>query len=225
MQVIGTEAARTSYIVAWEEIRPLSGITPNVLVPALTERYQFRFPPEPARSWVDSLSRVSEFRGGVFEYDGRQIPVLGIIIYSDAIAVECYHTDDSEIVMNDLMQWSRELGFRDPVRPLKKLYMSKLVAKFDTDLEGLFGRWSELQALMVNPATAHYGNISPFGALHLEFRSDAQKIVNAALVSNYVFERRLNEGYSENRYVCVAPLSTPEHIAFLERVEALAKPN
>jgi hypothetical protein len=225
MQIIGTESARVSYLVSWEEIRPLNGIPQTVLLPALVERYQFRFPPEPARNWAEAQSRITEFRGGVFESAGRQIPVLGIIAYSDALAVECFQTDDAEIVMADLMQWARDMGFRESVRPLKKLYVSRLVAKFDEDLEGLFGRWAELKALMIDPATAHYGDISPFGAFRIEFRSDANKIQNSTLLSNFIFERRNNEDYAENRYLCIAPLSSPEHKAFLEKVEALARPN
>lgn len=76
---------------------------------------------------------------------------------------------------------------------------------------------------MVKPTTAHYGDISPFGAFRFEFKSDPRKVSNTVLFSNYAFERRYNEDYSENRYVCSAPLSTAEHKQFLERVEALAR--
>lgn len=220
MQIIGTEAGRTSYLLAWEEIRPLAGMAPSVLVAALTERYGFRYPPEQPRSWAEAQNRVTEFRGGVFEFGGRQIP-MAIIAYSDAIAVECMNTDDSDAAMDDLMQWSREIGFRDFIRPPIKLYMSKLVVKFETELERLFKNWNELKSLMVQPAIAHYGNVEPFGAIHIEFRSDSRKIYNSFLVSNYIFERRTNEEYAENRYVCTAPLSTSEHIALLGKLENL----
>lgn len=221
MQIVGTESGRTSYLLAWEEIRPLGGITPGVLVPALTERYKFRYPPEHPRTWAEAQNRVSEFRGGSFEYGSRQIPVA-IIAYSDALGVECANTDDSDVVMDDLMKWARELGFREFIRPPVKLYVSKVVVKFDTELERLFKNWSELKSLMVEPASNHYGDIQPFGFARFDFRADSRKVVNSYLVSAYDFERRANEDYSENRYVCTAPLSTGEHFTFLERLEKLA---
>jgi hypothetical protein len=223
MQLIGTETGIASLILAWEEIRPLSLIPMNVVGAALTERYKFQYPPAQYRNYAEAQAAVHEFRSGALEHQDRLISVLGIIIYSDAIAVECSNTDDADIVLDNLMAWARGLGFREFIRPPQKLYGSRLVAKFDLPLERLFGISNDLISLMAASAESHYGSIQPFGMLNINFRADNRKVANSNLFSHFSFERRMNEPYDENRFVCSAPLSTSEHLTLLGQIEGLAK--
>jgi hypothetical protein len=80
---------------------------------------------------------------------------------------------DTEIILSDLLELARQLGFREPQRAPKKVYRSQMVVKFDRPgVEEALKKWNAMRSLLLGTAERHYGTIDRFGALRIEFRSD-----------------------------------------------------
>lgn len=198
-------------------------MTVTLSVAALVGRYRFQFPPSLDRPWKEIEGTILEFREGFLETAEALIAISQLDLYSDGLGVQCNNTEDAETVVNDLVSWAQETqGFRPFIRPPLKLFFSQIIVRFEKPIEGLFDKWAQIQRLLSEPIRKHYGIDQPASVNTLSFKCDPMTVLHANLMSEFGIERRVNEKFAEDRYFCKAPLPTSEHVALLERIEALA---
>jgi len=219
VKFIGPSGGRCVKLFAWEEVRPLHGITPSILVPAVAARFNFQFlPPAPV-----PMDAVVKFADGSIEIDGALIPIQKFDLYSDGYAVECSQTDDAKRVSDEVFNWAKtDLAYREFVRPPKIIYQSQVIVEFASGFENLFKTWKRIQSILNESVQNRYGFDQDVSAYRVQWRGDAQTIVNNVLVSDFWIERKAGEPYSSNRWLCTGPLPMIDWLALLEVIENLA---
>jgi hypothetical protein len=219
VKLIGNNGGRCIKLFAWEEVRPPHGITASILVPAVAERFHFQFKPA---SPVPP-DTVVKFADGSIEIDGALIPIQKLDFYTDGFATECSQTDDAKLVSDEIVKWAQtDLGYKDFIRPPKVLFQSQVIVEFKPGFEKLFSAWKKLQGILSTAVQQRYGFSQKVDLFRLQWRADAQTVVNNILVSDFWIERKLSEPHTSNRWVCTGALPTNEWIALLETIEGLA---
>jgi hypothetical protein len=222
MRFVGPLEGRFALQFPWEEVRPFQGATINLSVNALLAKYNFKYPPNLDRLWAEVENSVLEFREGYVFLGTEMQAVNALRIYTDGLQVQCATTEAAEKVVDELIAWGRDtLGYRDFVRPPRRIHSSEIVVIFERPIERLFAKWQALHSLFAQPLSEHYGvgqDIAPF---RLMWRSDIATTPRANMLTEIVIERRANEPYTERRFYCSAPLPTMEFVALLEKLEKL----
>jgi hypothetical protein len=219
VKFIGPNGGRCVKLFSWEEVRPLRGTTPNILVSVIVERFHFQFKP----TVPVPPDTVINFADGSTDIDGALIPIQKLDIYTDGFAVECMQTEDAKSVSDEIVKWAQtDLGYRDFVRPPKVIFQSQVVVEFAPEFENLFKAWKKLQSLLNDSVQNRYGFNQNVDVYRLQWRGDAHTVVNNTLVSDFSVERKVSESHGLNRWVCTAPLPTDEWLALLESIEKLA---
>jgi hypothetical protein len=222
VKFIGPNGGRCLKLFSWEEVRPLHGITPTILVSAITERFHFQFKP----ALPVPPDTVVKLADGSIEINGALIPIQKFDIYTDGFAVECAQTDDAKLVSDEIVSWAQtDLGYRDFVRPPKIVYQSQVVVEFVPEFENLFKAWKIIQGILNESVQNRYGFSQDVDVYRVQWRGDAHTIVNNMLVSDFWIERKAAEPHSSNRWVCTAPLPMIDWLAMLEVIENLALSN
>lgn len=224
MKLIGPEVGRYILIFPWEEVRPFSGMGIPFTVHALTERYKFQFPPPLNRTWKEIEGSILEFREGIFVDEPHTAVVNELSLYSDGFAVQCRMTDDAERVAKDMIEWAqRDMDFRQFVRDPIKLHFSQVVVQFEANVERLLKDWTEIQQLLSAAVSRRHPNATPVRLQRFSFKSDPMTMVNANLTSEFVIERRANEPFGSNRFVCSGPLPTHDLLTLLSGLDHMAE--
>jgi hypothetical protein len=219
VKFIGPNGGRCVKLFSWEEVRPLRGTTPNILVSVIVERFHFQFKP----TVPVPPDTVIKFADGSTDIDGALIPIQKLDIYTDGFAVECMQTEDAKSVSDEIVKWAQtDLGYRDFVRPPKVIFQSQVIVEFAPEFENLFKAWKKLQSLLNDSVQNRYGFNQNVDVYRLQWRGDAHTVVNNTLVSDFWVERKASESHGLNRWVCTAPLPTDEWLALLESIEKLA---
>ena len=169
------------------------------------------------------MDAAVKFADGSIEIDGALIPIQKFDLYSDGYAVECSQTDDAKCVSDAIFNWAKtDLAYREFVRPPKIIYQSQVIVEFAPGFENLFKTWKRIQSILNESVQNRYGFDQDVSAYRVQWRGDAQTIVNNVLVSDFWIERKLGEPYSSNRWVCTGPLPLADWLALLEVIENLA---
>jgi hypothetical protein len=102
-----------------------------------------------------------------------------------------------------------------------RAYQSHLVVDFEWGLENTIRKFESVTKLMA----ASFERVNPQfkGKLDLQRLSFAidPKAVPPHTTTGFTFERRMNVDYSMNRYFCMAPLRTHDHIQLLKEIEKI----
>jgi hypothetical protein len=169
------------------------------------------------------LSAAAE-KGIKFEHgrldvvDGNPIAIESIDVFSDGIICLCHSTDDADLVLNDFLKWGVEsLNMRPPQTKIRRDYASWLVVDFEGGLEPLLAKYTELHQLIRESYERTYETKIDFELQRLAFSNDPLKgqYVNVG----YSIDRRINAPYELNRFFCVAPLRTEDHLKLLQQIE------
>src|SRR4051794_38623816 len=111
MNVLSVDTGQAIQLVVMDEVRPLRGgaFLPDI-IDAIAQRYRFTsFPKEQA------AGQEIKFEIGVLEGTNLQIPIRTLQIFSDGFLVTTAHTDDSDAVMDEFMEWAfTAFQFRPP---------------------------------------------------------------------------------------------------------------
>jgi hypothetical protein len=218
VKVISSTAGRCIKLFAWDEVRPVHGITPTLLARAVTEQFNFQIKPS-----GPAPQDMGKFGDGSIVVDGALIAIQKFDIHSDGYAVECTNTDDAKLVSDEIFRWAKtDIGYKDFVRQPQIIYISDVTVEFDPEFENIFRGWKKLQSLLNGSAQGRYGFDQNINMYRAQWRGDAFTIVNNLLVSDFWIERRIGEPYTSNRWHCHGPLPTSEWLSLLESIEGLA---
>jgi hypothetical protein len=219
MKLIGSTIGRCVKLFAWEEVRPLHGISGAILAAAVAEQFNFQIrPPVPIPS-----DAIIKFGDGSVIVNGAMTAIQKLDLYSDGFSVDCSNTDDAKLVSDEIFKWAQtELGYRDFIRPPKIIYLSQVTVEFSPEFENIFKGWKKLQSLLNEKAHQRYGFSQNVDVHRMQWRGDPHTVVNNTLVSDFWIERKAGEAYSSNRWHCHGVLPTDEWLSLLETIEAMA---
>jgi hypothetical protein len=207
--LVSHEEGRTLQLISADEIRPLRGgvFTPDAIT-AIATKYRFqKYPtsPEP---------ETRRYEIGVAVIDGITIPINNLEIYADGFLVSTNNTDDSDLVLGDLLEWGMQIGLRRPTTIVPPKYVSRIVVDFEKRIDVLaevFGILSQAasEAFVDRPDNLNIINIQvgPFPPTQYPYQTTWQ------------LARRTTDPIAPLRYISSAPLSSDAHFAFLETVE------
>jgi hypothetical protein len=218
MQIISYEGGRILDLVPLEEIRPLQGVILPDFFSAIHARYEFSSKPI---DLVEAAKSGAKFELGKFVLEGNPLVVKELAIYNDGLICETYDTLTAELVLNDFIAWATTtFKLRERQSRMHRTYTSAFICKFDKEIESGLGKLDQIRKLLSKALNTAYGWEYDYNLNRLSFMVDPMAIPHLRN-TNLVMERRLQFPYSENRYYCVAPLSTEAHIRLLEAIEGI----
>jgi hypothetical protein len=141
MKLISTEFGQSFQQYVIEELRPLSGglYFPG-LIAAVAERYKFATVPTVS----DVAQQGARFAEGFLPVNVKIIAIRQLGIYNDGIIIAAWNTDDSDIVLKDVVSWATEMfKLREPITRYPIEYLSSVVVEFDVTVERAFYLLSE----------------------------------------------------------------------------------
>ena len=214
MKLIASDTGQVFQRFEPDEVRPEREIFIPQLFALARERYGFLGASDPAAA----KDAGAKFRDGCLAIAGRQIAVAALEIYTDGVIVRCRDTNDADVVLDDAIEWLiKTFGVRRPQTTFQRNYQSHLVVEFDG--RSAIHRF-EMVAKIMGAAfnAAHPLLKGEFDVQRLAFAIDPA-LVPPHTTTGFIFERRGQALYSLNRYFCMAPLRTEDHVRLLEEIE------
>jgi hypothetical protein len=218
MKIISYEGGRILDLVPLEEIRPLQGVVLPDFLGAVHAKYEFSSKPV---DLVEAAKSGAKFELGKFVLDGVPLVIKELSIYNDGLICETYDTRTAELVLDDFLAWATTtFKLRERQSPIRRTYTSAFICKFDKEIESGLGKLDQVRKLLSKALNTAYGWDYEYNLNRLNFMVDPMSIPHLRN-TNFVMERRLQFPYSENRYYCIAPLSTEAHTHLLEDIEGM----
>ena len=211
MKLIGYEEGRSLQLIAAEEIRPLRG-GPFLLdaASAVIQHYKFVTVPEKF-----DMNEARKFQNGVIVINGLSIPILSFEIYNDGFLVSTRNTDESDLVLNEFLEWATDtFQFRRPVTLVPRQYVSRVIVDFDQKFDNFAKSFNilsvtvaEALGLSADQLCITEMQVGPFPPPQYVYKS------------TWNLWKRVSEPMVANRYISLMPLATAAHLEFLRRIE------
>lgn len=224
MKVVHVRLARCIWIFDLQDLNPTGKDFFKDVIVWISERYDFRVPPDPSVLVAGNKSGPAGQATGIVFQKGRFraqeeafVEISGLTLYNDGIVVDTFSsTLEGDLFAQDLLaSAAREFGLAyddDTIR--KRLYLSELIVRSDFSLDAINPRLAAF--------AARVGDALPEG-LRTQFRiagiSFWSEPNDAGIHRVFTLERQLGKTFSEHRYYSQAPLPTNEHLRLLEELE------
>lgn len=216
MKLISTEHGQSVQLFIPDEVRAPSGAYLPGVLRAIAERYAFALQPTNLET---VMKEGAKYREGRFVESGKTIEIKDLGFYTDGVIVGTYNTDDSDVVLSDIIVWATEqFGLREPVTKFPRTYTSSVVVEFAADLDLALEAFSQLRQNVSSAIRESYGRDVEIKASQVTFAADPTTLPQHTRF-NFIIERRAGRPYTENRYFSGAPLSTRKHIELLRELE------
>jgi hypothetical protein len=209
-------------VLSAQAIRPVV-TAPAVYIPdvveALKDRYGFVVVPHTPEQVLNRESLT--FGHGKFVHEQRTMLIVSLKIFAQAFLVETgTSTEDSDLVIDDLLKWLPTSGLSVTVHELGtgRIYMSHLEVALSVPLEHWFPMTAKIGEMIADSfrRQGRSQEVPPFQVYFLGMNVDPTNVPHPC---DFRIERRLNVPYVENKYFAQAPLTTAEHITILRAVE------
>ena len=216
MNLISTEHGQSLQLFLAEEVRPLSGIYLPDLIRQISERYAFAIWPP---NYETVMKEGAKYKEGRLLTAERTIAIKDLGFFVDGVLAVAWNTDDSDIILNDLIVWAtQKLGMREPRTKLPRKFVSSVVVEFDAELSRALRAFDELQEGFVSAIKQIYGMNPEINASRIALAGDPTKLP-AGTTFEFMIERRAGRPFSETRYFSSATLPTTSHLDFLKTFE------
>lgn len=218
MKVVVHEGGRILDLMPIEELRPDGGIVISDLIAAIAERYKFAVVP----TITEALKSGMKFEQGAFESPKGTAVAKELSLYNDGLITDSYDTVLAEALLEDFFAWATDkFKLRPRISPLQRSYTSAIVVEFERDMESALGALNKLCERMSQALKESYGWDYKYNLSRLSVSVDPLAIPQFRSTM-FAIERRSLPliPYSRNRYYCVAPLRTADHVRILEGLEA-----
>lgn len=216
MNVISAEHGQSLQLFVAEEVRPPSGLYLPDLIRKISERYAFAIGPT---NYEIIMKEGAKYKEGRFVTEGRTIAIKDLGFFVDGVLVVALNTDDSDLVLNDLIVWaSQNFGFREPRTKLPRRFVSSVIVEFEAELGRALLAFDELQEGFASSVKEKYGVDPEINASRIALAADPTKLP-AGTTFEFMIERRVGRPFSENRYFSSATLPTTSHLDLLAAFE------
>ena len=216
MDVISAEHGQSLQLFLAEEVRPRSGLYLPDVIRRISERYAFAIGPT---NYEIIVKEGARYKDGRLVTEGRTIAIKDLGFFVDGVLAVAFNTDDSDLVLNDLILWATEsFGLREPRTKLPRKYVSSVVVEFDAELGRALLAFDELQERFASAVKNKYGIDPEINASRITLAADPTKLP-AGTTFEFIIERRVGRPFSENRYFSSASLPTTSHLDLLAAFE------
>jgi hypothetical protein len=222
MKLIRIQAANSAVRLPLDRKNPSPTPPIQDIITAIQARYQF--------SMVSQLTSQHlqgapiPLQAGRFLIGDKVHRISQLMVLQQGDIVTAEDTDIGDAILDDLLQFLDQSFGGDLVAQVdKRLYVTGLVVEFSKSFEGRNKFLRDAEKITKMPFTKM--------VFSTERNFPAPGPEAAALLSSdpllqmelteFSIERRAGEPFSANRYFSIAPLRTKDHIAALEKIEAL----
>ncbi len=214
--MISAEHGQSLQLFLAEEVRPRSGLYLPDVIRRISERYAFAIGPT---NYEIIVKEGARYKDGRLVTEGRTIAIKDLGFFVDGVLAVAFNTDDSDLVLNDLILWATEsFGLREPRTKLPRKYVSSVVVEFDAELGRALLAFDELQERFASAVKNKYGIDPEINASRITLAADPTKLP-AGTTFEFIIERRVGRPFSENRYFSSASLPTTSHLDLLAAFE------
>lgn len=228
MKVIRIHAGTAAVRVARDEIYPPSDPPLLDLILSIQQRYQFTIAP-----MIDAaqLNGPFDFKVGKFANGEITNSISQMVLQLEGGIVTTSSTDVAELILDDLHGLlDKTFHFRLTSATQKRSYASAIIVEFESDIEKqieFIGRVEKLINSSGGKSPERKFKRISFGLEDQNIPNPANPVMISPLESiekvDFVIERRAGEPFSLNRYFCVAPMRTQDHIKVLEQIAEILK--
>ena len=211
MNLVAYEEGRSLQLISPDEIRPVRG-GPFVVdvVAAISTRYRFTTSPQ---NFAPNVPR--KFENGVIVVNSSSIPIRSFEVYLDGFLASTLTTEESDVVLDDFFEWViAEFGFRRPSTIVPRQYVSRIIFDFDQMFDSFAKAFSVL-----NQTAAEAFGIDSSQLCLTELHVGSFPPTQYPYKTSWTLVKRAVEPMVTNRYMSLAPLSTGDHVRFIERIE------
>jgi hypothetical protein len=204
------------------------------LADKVKEYYQFRTMPSAQELANTQSSQPSIFLGGrMVTVTGRiisidQLQITNFVGTSTAVSVVTRHsTDDSDLVVDDLIRLVREDFELRPTEIFPRQYTSQLEFALENSLAKRLDFLEPVTKLITGYVRSYGFTACPdYEPSAISFFFDNSRMTNPLTLSGgFAIDRRAGVPYAENRFYSQAFLKTEHHVAALEELEKALQQN
>jgi hypothetical protein len=219
MRLISPESGQTLHLVRLEELKPANGtVFPPDLINGIVARYGFT---EKPRDIPDAIQNGYKFAIGRIYLQEKHIFISKLDIYGDGVICICSDTISADMVIDDLIVWSRTaFKLSNPLTGMRRSYTSSVVVEFDRPMDSLVNGFARITAAISEAYGAQGGYAGGLYLWRMSFMADPQ-LGASANPTQFILERRAGAPADRQRYFSSAPLPTDKHLQLLQRIESM----
>jgi hypothetical protein len=167
------------------------------------------------------------FAAGRFVHNDQVFAVTQLMMLTHGDIVVTTSTDASELVMDDLMRLlDEQCGYRLWKANSKRSYLSSIVVEFDAAISAYIDKIARMEGVINDvlqlDGDKRWFKSLTFGKIVMAEESVVTDQISLIENADFTIERRVGQPLSSNRFFCVAPMRTSDHIRALEQIEAIA---
>jgi hypothetical protein len=220
MKIIAFDSARLTVLFPLEEVSPLDGAGSIDIIDQVAMRYKFAKRPDLTLP-KEELQKVGlKFEHGLYVHSDREANITSFTIFTDGVVIDAPTTDDAELFWVDICQWLlADRKFRDFVTAPRRRFVSQVIVEFDRPLSDLIRQFGLITQTLSDKLSEIYNTRVPMGLARIDLEFDHLGENSALVIPRFVIERRKNIAFSRERYFCIAPLRTNDHLHVLGEIE------
>jgi hypothetical protein len=221
MRVISFDSARVTLLFPFEEIIPDGGIAAETLLSAIKTRYNFSVLPDPNVPREELEKNGIKFENATFKTGRETVNVGRFTIHTDGVVIDAKTTMDGELFLDDLIDWIRiEHSFKYFISKPRRRFLSQIVVEFDQNLSRIMGAHEKITSAISVHLSRIYEEAVPIGLLGFGFDYDRVGKNSSLVVPRFSLERRAGIPFERERYYCMSPLRTADHLEMLQLIES-----
>jgi hypothetical protein len=210
MKVISYQEGLAAWVLPLSVIAPDTGAPLFSIINDLGEFFQFQTP-------GINPQNFPAFQGGTWSLGGTAIAINQLEITDQMVTAICTKTEYADAFLQAVLARLQERHGFKKVGDFKRNYRSMIVSEMPFDVSEALERWQGLANFaseMLRDRSGATIAIEPGGMKFLPaVRSGGDAFFQ------FLLERRIGPGAGPNRIFSAAPLTTEEHLKFLERYE------
>jgi hypothetical protein len=227
MKVIGRAGGLVACREAQEEYMPDRPPPVRDVIDLVRDTYQFVSFPILQQGFNPNSPYV--FSVGRFAHGDQAFGITQLVMLPIGDVIGTASTDDSELVLDDLMRLLDEnLGFKLRQANPKRSYMSTIVVDFDNAFSSYMEKINEMEkcinSVLIPGNDARWFKGISFGREEGIFEPQGvTEYISLVEKADFTIERRAGQPFSGNRFYCTAPMRTADHIRVLEQIETIMR--
>jgi hypothetical protein len=192
------------------------------LLAATAARYTFQKHIQPTELDPKDPTKSLVFSAGRFQKpSGEELEIIEFQVFQDGLVADTRSsTDDSDMFIDDLLEWAIAEFNLVPIPTASRLYVSELWVHTDKSLTLLNPRLQALVDLISSAYEAYAKRPLTFDLAAIGIWNDRTLAPNN-FFSPFRFEKAEVAPFSENRYYSIAPLRTLDHLMILDQLEEI----
>jgi hypothetical protein len=231
MKLIGVQNAVAALRAPIDEVGSDVGAPFREMNAKLVEAFQFVSIPIIGHTAVNTNPQPTAamtYQQGELEVDDRRVALMSLVFTVEGIVVTCRRSEHADAALNKITElFDSSFGSRYGQTKRKRLYLSTLVVEFEGGFLEDIGPITRMERAITDAVKGDRFRPGEFRAKHLSFGQEPGLIQNVSIFetlerSDFLIERRVQHEFSENVFFSSAPTTTPDHLALLEKLEAIA---